>query len=518
MRFLRPLMAAGAASALFASVGSAQLPGIAYTAHWQPMHNPVAAAFSGPGLFASTSGPNYASQGDAFRRCYGIDTTQAGENQSSGQFSNTHFKFAQGFAAANTNLDVDIGIASLMYATETDLTGDVCFSPFLKIGGGHGVVAAAIFGNQGTPLSFPTVWQIGYQWAGSGTGFSGITGPTTLGLDGTSSGGVANPALVNVIWEVQGPINGGAGNNQYYLASTTETVGLNPAGSGGVTNGNNAWGSGLFGVPAEVSGAVSHTRILALDPGGTGLFLYTIAVANPGDTDIGGHIAFNTPGLWGIKNGSSGAGANDWQASQNPVSVVDLRFNDHLAGAETNADVWASYGYGGGSPALGFNPLIVFNQAFFLWSATSAANMVQKPMSWDNLGGVLPSQPGSIILGPQLTTRQGFQTIPANFDAVTNALLGVNGLSLGTPFSDSDDIFYDGVGPGSSSAFWEGMFSTITHGVSGFSAGAVPIVSTATSSFSGLKVGIAGFGLQVNAATFSLGITEVGNALTLNFQ
>ena len=529
MRFLRPLMAASAASALFASAGSAQLPAIAYTAHFQPMGNPVNVAFSGPGLFASTAGPNYASQGDAIRRCYGIDSTQGGENQSNGAFSNTHFKFAQGYAANNVNQDVDIGIGSIQFASDSDLGGDACFSPFLKQGGGHGVVAAAIFGNQGTPIAFPTVWQIGYQWGGTGSGFTGAAGATTLGLDGTTSGGVASPLLVNVIYEIQGPINGGATNNQYYLATTNENPGLGGGGfggtasygTGGVTNGNSLHGSTLFGVDAAASGAVSHTRILALDPGGAGLFVYTIAAANSGDTEIGGHIAFNTPALWGIKDGSSGAGANDWQASSAPVSVVDLRYNDHLAGAETNSDIFSKSGYSGGGPAAGFNPLIVFNQPFFLWSSTAATSMLQDPMSWDDLGGLVPAQAGSAILGAQVTTRHGGQTIPVNFDAVTAALLGVSGLSLGTPFTPSDDIFFDGTvnpGTGSTSAFWQGMFSTITDGVSGISAGAIPIVSSPTASFAGLKIGIAALGLQVDASTFALGITEMGSALTLNFQ
>lgn len=529
MRFLRPLMAASAASALFASAGSAQLPAIAYTAHFQPQGNPVTTAFSGPGLFASTGGPNYASPGDALRRCYGVDSTNGGTNQSRGVWENTHFKFAQGYAANNTVQDVDIGIASVLYASDSDMGGDACFSPFFSSAGntgGHGVAAAAIFGLQGLPagFAFPTVWQIGFQWAGTGTGFAGVGASTTLGLDGTTSGGVPNPLLVNVIYEVQGPINGSATNNQYYLATTGESPGNGGGGAygtGGVTNGNLNWGSSLFGVTADQSGAISHTRLYSLDPNGAGLIGQTLGLGSPGDVELGGHIAFNAPSMWGIKDGNSGAGANDWTASTAPVSIVDIRFNDHLAGATTNADMFAKAGYSGGGPAAGFDPLIVFNQSFFLWSCTSAATMAQAPMSWDDLGGALPAQPGGIILGPQATLREGAQTLPINFDACTGALLAVSGLSLGTPFTASEDIFVDGVidpGTGSINSFWEGMFSTITSGVSSFSGGAIPIASSPTTSLAGLKVGIAGLGLQVSIATGSLGITEVGNGLTVNMQ
>ena len=104
---------------------------------------------------------------------------------------------------------------------------------------------------------------------------------------------------------------------------------------------------------------------------------------------------------------------------------------------------------------------------------------------------------------------------------LTGALLAVSGLSLGTPFTASEDIFVDGVidpGTGSINSFWEGMFSTITSGVSSFSGGAIPIAASPTTSLAGLKVGIAGLGLQVSIATGSLGITEVGNGLTVNMQ
>jgi len=535
MRLLRPLTAVGAASALLASIGSAQLPPIAYSAHFQPMSDPVAAAFSGPGLFTTGTVPNYASQGDSIRRCYGIDTTQGGRNQSTGNYETTHFKIAQGWAASNLVAGNDIGIVSVQSGSDSDIGGDACFAPFDFTGAGtvNGATsAAALLGLQtGTAgFAFPTVWQSGFQWAGSSSAsFQGVAGSATLGTSGTS-GGVADPLLVNVIYEIQGPLNGGPTNNQYYLASTTETPGDGgnasgggagaSYGTGGVTNGNSAHGSSLFGVDAAVSGAISHTRILSLDAATGTLSAYTLGIGIPGDVEMGGHVAFQTPGLWGIKNGSSGSGANDWQVSAAPVSVVDLRYNDHLAGAQTNADTFAKSGGAGGPPAAGFVPTIVFNQPFFLWSS-SAAVMTQSPMSWDNLGGLIPAQAGSAILGAQLTSRQGAQTLPMNFDAVTAAILGVAPLSLGTKFSASDDIFFDGtvtVGGASTSAFWEGMFSTITSGVSGFGGGALPIVGAPSAGLTGLKVGIAALGIQVDALVGVVDITEVGSALTLNFQ
>ena len=224
--------------------------------------------------------------------------------------------------------------------------------------------------------------------------------------------------------------------------------------------------------------------------------------------------------------GSAAAGGNDWQASVAPVSVVDLRFNDHLAGAATNPDVLACKGGVGGLPAAGFDPCIFFNQSFFVWSATPSGSMLNTPMSWDDLntpgiGALVFPQPGSIVLGPTLTSREGPQTIPVNFDAVTSAILSVSGLSLGSSFSCSDDIFFDStiaVGGTSLSAFWEGMFGPITSGVSGFSGGAIQVVGTPNPNLAGQEFGIAALGLQVSACTGLLSLTEVANSLTINFQ
>ena len=546
MRLFNSLLAAGSAAALLAGGASAQLSELAYSAHWQPQSNPVVAGFSGPSIFISLDGtPNFAGVGDAIRRCFGVDTTQGGRNESQGVFEHTHFTVIQGFAAGNPIPGSDIGLVSVQAASDSDLAGDACFSPFFaSVGntGGHALSAAAILGNQGNTMAFPFVTQFGFQWVGTGTTtFAGLSGPNVIG---TTTGMVAGastavPLLVNVIYEIQGPLNGGPANNQYYLASTDELTGDggNAAGgnmgaqfaTGGVTNGNSMRGMNLFGVDAAMSGAISHSRLFSSSAG----FLIGSIPQNivtggikPGDVELGGFIAFQTTGLWGINNGSAGAGGNDWQASVAPVSVVDLRFNDHLAGAATNPDVLACKGGVGGLPAAGFDPCIFFNQSFFVWSATPSGSMLNTPMSWDDLntpglGALVFPQPGSIVLGPQVTSREGPQTIPANFDAVTTALLSVSSLSLGSSFTCSDDIFLDGtivVGGTSLSAFWEGMFGPITSGVSGFSGGAIQVVGTPNPNLAGQEFGIAALGLQVSACTGLLSLTEIGNSLTINFQ
>ena len=526
---------------LLGSRAPAQLSQLAYSAHWQPQANPVVAGFSGPAIFVSLDGqPNYAGVGDAIRRCYGIDTTQGGRNQSLGIFEHTHFTVIQGFAANNNIPGSDIGLVSVQAASDSDLAGDVCFSPFFaSMGntGGHLLSAATILGNQGNTMPFPFVTQFGFQWVGTGTTtFAGLSGPTTLGTTTGTVGGVPTPVplLVNVIYEIQGPLNGGPSNNQYYLAATAESTGdggnLAAGGTGatyatgGVTNGNSIWGFNLFGVDAAQSGAISHSRLFSSSAG----FLIASIPTNPiqpspvpGDGEMGGFIAFQSPGLWGENNSGSGAGGNDWRGSTAPVSIVTLRFNNHLEGAATNPDVLACKGGSGGLPAVGFDPLVFFNQSFFLYSASPAFSMPQMPMSWDDLGGLVPPQPGSIILPPIQTGEGGVQNLPVNFDAVTTALLPSVGVTLGSPVTCSDDIFLDGtivVGGVSLSSFWEGMFTPITSGVSKFSCGGIPLVPSPNPNLAGLKLGIGALNIQVDAGAGMLVIPEVGNALTVNVQ
>lgn len=520
MSFVKQLLSAGAAAAVLSGAASAQIVPIDYAHHWQPASDffgtgvilPDTVAFTFPGFAVAPAGV-----GDAIRRCYSTDITQGGRNQSAGVVEGTWMRMVQGYGAASSTGTSEVGIVSLQMASDSDLNGDACFSPwFASAGntGGHAVAAATIFGGFGAPGNpVPTFWIVVAQWGGSASStFQGITGPTTRGVD---TGGV-NPLLVNTIFEIQGPIN--AGNRQYYIATTAELTGSN---GGGVTNGNGGWGSTLFGVGAATSGAISHTRIFAYDdPGFGGSGFLSAAVLNlgatPGSTEVIGAHAFQSPGFWGINDGNEGAGGNDWRASTDPPSVIDVRIHDVLAGAETH-----STGVGASDPC------IVFNQPLVLWSATPAIGMAQLPYSWDDLGGLVPGQPGSIILGPQQTSRGGTptppasqgsgpQTVPVNFDLVSQIVLTFSGLTLGTPFTDAQDFFVDG--GGSNFIFFEGLTVPISEGVSHFSGGAVPIVASGNPNLAGAQLGLAAIGIQVNACTGYVGISEIANSLQVSLQ
>jgi hypothetical protein len=518
MSYFTKLLAVGAAATALTSVSSAQLLPLDYSSNWQPMQDTASAAFSGPGLFGFVSGDgHYAGFGDSTRRCYGIDSTQGGRNQSTGRYETTWFNSAQGFAPLNTIPGVDIGIVSIQAGTESDIGGDACLSPFFKTttgNPGHEISAAAILGLQGgtASMGFPTVWESAFQWVGTSVGAN-----TTIGTDATLPG---NPLLINLIYEVQGPINGGANNNQYYMASTTEVTGSAVTGPGGVANGNVAMGALLYGASADMTGAFGHSRITA--NGTTGLLLGPFPfLTTPGDVEVSTHVAFQTPALWATNDGNDGAGGLDWRVAVAPVSLVDLRLMDNVSGGQTNANINWKTTLGTVVPAVAFDPSIVFNQSYFIWSGTACAT-VQKPMSWDNLGGALAvAVPGSVILGPQVTLREGMQTIPANFDGLMISLLSVSALSLGTKFSGSDDIFLDGTvsdGGGSHSQIWEGMFDPVISGISTLSGGALPILGAPTPSLTGVRLGIAAVGLQVSLPGGALVVTEVANAATVVFQ
>jgi hypothetical protein len=514
MREFKALLATSIAATTLLGASSAQLTPFDYSSNWQPLQNAASTAFSGPGLFGALSGGT--ATGGAIRRCYGMDSTQGGRNQSIGRYETTWFKMAQGWGPGSTVPGVNIGLVSVQAATDGDLGADTCLSPFFKstVGsGGHAVSAAVIPGIQPgtTGSAFPTVWESAFQWIGTSVG-----GPVTLGSDAAGS-----PLLINLIYEIQGPINGGTSSPQYYVASTTEITGNAPGAPGGVTNGNAAFGSSTYGVPADVSGALSHSRLFAF--GSSGLIAGPVPfLSTPGDVEMSSHVGFQTPVLWAINDGNDGAGGADWRVGVEPVSIVDLRLMDNLAGAQTNGDLYWKTTLVIGIPAAAFDPNIVFNQSFFAWSATPATSMLQEPMSWDDLGGFMPPLPGSVVLGAFPTKREGPQTIPATFDGLSFIMLHRHAWSLGTPFSGSDDIFLDGTVPssgGSSSQMWEGMFDPIISGVSTLTRGPRPIVGTANPNLVGLKLGIAGMGLQIDIAqSHALQITEVGSALTLNFQ
>lgn len=541
MRFLKPLVAAGFATAMVATATSAQ-SGNTYNAHWAPMHNNLGGiAVSGPFLFAHPNGGvNYASFGDAMRRCYGIDTTSGGRNQSTGgfgppslipgqatalpgTFEMTYMRWLQGYAAANaaSEQSADAGFVTVIAGTESDLGGDVCFSPFAQSAGNLGGSKTSMvgfvgdFGGAAPP--FPAVASSATQWLSTTSpAFEGIPGPTTNGVDGV----LGNPLIANVIYEVQGPLNGGPGNNQYYIASTNESTGRGSGaagfggGTGGVTNGNADWGSSIFAVDAATSGAISHTRVIANDPAGTGALALAPEVFIPGtlagSNELAGMIAFNTPSLWGRNNGSEGAGGNDWTASTVPVSTVNLRAVDHWYGAKGNPAANAF------DPCAGF---LGFNLPIFLWSATPAVTMPQLPMAWDDLAVPGPfAQPGSFLFGNLLTSDEGFQTVPANFDTVTTTILTITGLTLGVTFAPSDDAFVDGT----TASLFEGMFNPQVSGVSTFSGGDQPIVGNANPNFQGVRFGIGWVGVNLEPAgcPFALipQLTNFGNAVTIVLQ
>lgn len=514
------LLATGAAAILITGVTRAQ--GGTYSTNWAPMHGAPTAVFTGPGLFGTAAGDShFAGIGDSIRRCYGVDATQGGRNQSLGQWENTWFKVSQAFSPQNVVQFVDIGVISMHAATDSDLGADICLSPFAASAGntgGHRLAAAAIGGTQagsaGSP--FPIVWEFVFQWLNTSLGTA-----TTHGLGASAAGPGTHPLLVNVIYEVQGPINGGPTNNQYYLASTSEVTGVSPSGSGGVTNGNNSFGFSTYGMNAEVTGAISHSRITAATGGG-GFVAGPLFSATPGDLEFTNHLAFETPVLWASNDGNTGAGGTDFRVSTSPVSVIDLRLSDMRSGAQTNADIyWKASPAPPAKAAAIYDPNIVFNRSYFLWSGTSSSGQ-QSPMSWDDLGGVVPPQPGSFLLGAQVTTREGLQTIPVNFDALLTTLLPITVLSLGTPFSGAEDPGLDGIVPnlggGSNSVLWEGMFTPIISGISTLS-GPLPLVGAPTASLAGVKLGVAGVGLQVDS---SVGLfiqnTEFSNGLTISLQ
>lgn len=508
MTFAKQLLTAGAAAALFSGAASAQVP-IDYTNHWQPMMLDQTSGFVGMSdtfLFTPVGfAPDTAGVGDSIRRCFGTDTTQGGRNQSAGAIETTWFRMVQGYGPGAATQAAQTGIVSVQGATESDNGGDACFSPWFASAtntGGHNVHAAIIFGNFGAAgQPIPTYWIVVAQWAGTTTtNFHGTAGNPTIGTQAAGPFAGVNPLLTNVIFEVQGPLNGN--DHQYYLATTSELA----AGDGGVTNGNAGWGSSLFGVPAATSGAMSHTRIFAFDPGSGTLAAYTLGLGGKaGDTELTEYLAFHSPGLWGINNGQEGQGGNDWNLSTDPVSTVDLRMQDNLAGAQTN-----------GLPTAVFDPCIVFNQPLFVYSCTPAVGMVKElPMSWDDLAGIVPAQPGSIIIGPQATAREGAQTVPANFDTCTSLALGNSGITLGTPFTPAQDFFTDGAFNG---IFFEGLTGPVVSGTSNFSGGPTQLVASGKPGLAGAKLGIAGLGVQVNACTGAIGVTEVANSLEINIQ
>lgn len=538
MSKLSTLAAVGAASVVLASVGNAQTLPNDYDFNWAPMANAPQIGLPGSFIFGTAlfgqghePGP-----GDAIRRCYSVDVTQGGRNES-GNYETTWFTFAQGYGASNPTPGVNVGLLSVQSATDSDLGGDACLSPWFSSAGntgGHSVSAITIPGLQaGTAgAAYPSVWQSVFQWLGTSSSFAGIPGVNTIGVDASGL-----PLLANVIYEIQGPINGGAGSglgSQYYLGTTDELNGAGLAsgipgrGTGGVTNGNTSWGSSLFGVTADVSGTTSHSRYFGFDPAfgltATTPFWGTTA----GSAEINGFVAFATPFLWAENNGSVGGGAPDWNIASGAPSNVQVWLKDITSGAQGTSDVLWKTG-GGGAPGAAFDPTLILNYGFFFWSTTPAASMQQLPMSWDDLGGFAPPKAGSYLLSTGVARNSDLagggiltQSLPVNFDSLTTSLLGLPGLSTGTQFTGADSVWYD-AGPAGLQAIWEGMFDPVESGLSKLSVaggGAFPVAPAPDPSFGGVNVGVGAVSVQVRAGTggVTVDVAEVASALTLTLQ
>jgi len=529
MSKLSSLAAVCAATFVFSGLGSAQTNPGDYDFNFAPLANGVQVGLPGWFVFSfGTSTTHYPGPGDAIRRCYSVDVTQGGNNET-GFYETSWFTFAQGFGAANPIAGVDVGLMSIQSATDSDLGGDTCLSPWFSSAGntgGHKTSVAVVLGLQGGTAGapFPSVWQSVFQWSGgSPSTFTGVPGENVIGVD---SAGL--PLLANVIYEIQGPVNSGPGNSQYYLGTTDELNGNGAAssvagrGTGGVTNGNSNWGLSLFGTTADQSGAISHTRIFGFTPStgtlqaGTAFWGSTL-----GSAEVNGFVAFSTPFLWAENNGSIGAGGPDWNIGSGTPSNVQVWLKDIKSGAEGNSNVLWKTG-GAGAPAAAFDPNLLFNFGYFFWSATSAATMQQLPMSWDDLGGAVPPKAGSYLLNTA-TNRGGTQSLPVNFDALTGAMLGISGLSSGTAFTGADSVWYD-AGPAGLQAIWEGMFDAVESGLSKLSVAggaAFPVSPAANPSLAGKNIGVGGLAVQVRldpVLGVKVEIAEVGSALTLTLQ
>ncbi|MFT5286123.1 MAG: hypothetical protein ACI8TQ_002291 [Planctomycetota bacterium] len=424
---------AGSELALFANSSTSS-----YDHHWAPMHGAPTASWSGKPLFEAAFGtPAFGTPTmQTIRICYGIDSTQGGQNWSGfgsttpgpngaigdqhaggGRTENTWFRVIQGFTAVaigTPQAGVEMGLVSVQAGTSSRIDGDNCFTPFNKgasDSGGHEVGAAAIgglFPGTGVAAAPGIFWEFTFNWAPTPVFVankiaSDINEPGFLaGQVQVPARGLGNPLLSNVIFEVQGPLNGvalGFIANQYYLSSTIEWAGVQEnavdpvlgfRGSGGVTNGNSNWGSGIFGTTAGITNAVSATRFLGLTP--TGAFIsMNFRIQTPlvqqgtstraGRVEFMGSLAFATPRAWAYHNFDSalgsrqnfhvvgdghnspkgapgslvtlegrdgsngnelivGNGGPDWRISSAPISNVDVIAIDHQAGADVNFNVY----------------------------------------------------------------------------------------------------------------------------------------------------------------------------------
>lgn len=460
-----------------------------YGVNWIANGDTSAMSLAPASLLFGFGGPDaFAKPGAAIRMCLGIDQVQGGTNQD-GRFRNSGYRILQGWAAGNSVPGNQVGLVSLSSATVPSLAGDACFSPaFASFQPGMLSQLAWVLdvgqvaGTAGAPA--PAIWGTAFLWT------TPVEGPNILGTDSNGY-----PLLANVIYEIQGPANAGPSNLQYYLV-TAEQTGLNAAGPGGVANGNNLLGSALFGVPPQTSGAVSHTRLSATL---AGMGLATVAL---GDAEVRADIAFETPQLWARNDGREGAGGPDWRVSGGDLSSVDLRVLDVRAGAEDPASVLSES-----------NPCVTWNRVLFLWSATRADAMLQRPTSWDSaqVSIGLPPQAGSFLLGSIDTVRRGPQTVPVNYDPLTVFLLGNGGLTLSKPVTPATT-------PSGFGLLFQGAFGPPTEAIATLSGGGAPLVASPVPSLAGRQLGVAALGVQFDACVGALYPTEFASSLQISLQ
>ena len=401
------------------------------------------------GLFPTSSSATYAG---TIRICYGIDAMQGGTH-ASGTTPVTRAMLAQGHSqGASAN---EAGAVSLTATAYNAASGDACFTPILgqvdpatgrpltRLSSTGFIFAGLTYGGA-TPV--PTFWFTYFEL------FNGLTG-SALEVEnrvGTAFAGPfpgINPLLGHLVLEIQGPLNAGPQNIQYYLATTDEVVGP----YGGVTNGNTHMGEAVFGLgyTADLTGAVAHSRLSAVS-GGTLATGTTVGFGGLGADQWFGSIATAAPAIWSGNdpNGSgvlnTGGGGVDWVIS-NSVSTVQLRALDILSGAEVAG---TPLDPAGGPPSSLTDPSILASQAFFLFSSSEAQGTFQSPCGWCDLGGTKPMEPGDVRVGEFLTEREGPQLMPVCFDSLTATFSGQASFSLGTPFRGAYDPSIDSAATG----------------------------------------------------------------------
>jgi len=505
MNYRSTLLTAGAAVAL-TGLANAQV-NAQYDHNWASLSDGPPTILIDPQTFGDDGDLGL---GDSIRYCYSIDATQGGRNQD-GQTYISHFAVAQAWGGNNTIPGNDIGQVSFITGVTDDLADDACLSAIFDTGsnafapGDVNIGALGVqTGTAGASINDGTFWTSAFEFIGSNL-------PSTTNVAGTDPGTLfPTPLLTHLVYEVQGPATGGDDNRQYFLGSTSELAGFNNngvgGGTGGVTNGNAAFGLNIYGVDADQSGAIQGNRV-TVESGGALVAAAPLALLGGTNSELEwfGALAFQTPYLTGVNNNNAGNGGADWVLSGGALSTIDVRIVDKFAGATNQSS--------GSAIATGD---VVFNSAFLVWSGTSAATMLQSPLSWDDFGGAIPPQQGSFLLGSLQTLRApGPQNISANFDGSTNAFLNL-GFGLQAPFTDA-------LGPNNDGAPGLDDYFTIqgpapTSGTASFATGPIAL-GTPNPNAAGVRLGIHALGIEARISTGgAIGFTELTNARTVVLQ